>query len=142
MKKIMLIIIMTFTTLAITAQNTSEKKQTRKEMKENFTPEQRAELRAKKMTLELNLDDSQQQKVKQLFVEMLKHNPARSNMKEMTDEEKFEAKSARLDRRIAMKKQLKEILSEGQFTKWEKSIQDKRRGYSRHKRNSEKRGSK
>ena len=141
MKKIMMIF-MVLATFGITAQNTSEKREARKETKENFTPEQRAELRAKKMTLELNLDDSQQQKVKQLFVEMLKHNPARSNMKEMTDEEKFEAKSARLDRRIAMKKQLKEILSEGQFTKWEKSIQDKRRGYSRHKRNSEKRGSK
>ncbi|OAD90826.1 hypothetical protein A7A78_14040 [Aequorivita soesokkakensis] len=127
MKKAM-IILMAFTTFAITAQNkNSEKREHRKEMKENFTPEQKAELRAKKMTLDLGLNDSQQTKVKQLFVEMEKNKPARpENKSEMTDAQKFEAKSAMLDRQIAMKKQLKEILTEEQLTKWEKSRHHKR----------------
>lgn len=127
MKKAM-IILMAFTTFAITAQNkNAERKENRKEMKENFTPEQKAELRAKKMTLDLGLNDSQQAKVKQLFVDMGKNKPERpENKSEMTDAQKFEAKSAMLDRQIAMKKQLKEILTEEQLTKWEKGHQHKR----------------
>jgi len=136
MKKAMIILI-AFSTFAITAQNkTSERKEQRKEMKANFTPEQHAELHAKKMTLALDLNDPQQQKVKQLFLDMAKNKPARSKMKEMTDQQKFEAKSAMLDRRIAMKKQLKEILTEEQFTKWEKDKHAKKRDL-RHKRNKD-----
>ena len=103
----------------------------------NGTTEQRAELHTKKMTLALDLNDSQQKKVKQVFLDMAKNKPARSNMKEMTDQQKFEAKNAMLDRRIAMKRQLKEILTEEQLTKWEKSLQS-RRGHSKHRRNFEK----
>lgn len=127
MKKAMIILI-AFTTFAINAQNkNSEKREHRKEMKENLTPEQKAELRAKKMTLDLDLNDSQQTKVKQLFVEMEKNKPARTdNKSEMTDAQKFEAKSAMLDRQIAVKKKMKEILTEEQLTKWEKSHQHKR----------------
>ena len=126
MKKAMIILI-AFTTFAINAQNkTSEKREHRKEMKENLTPEQKAELRAKKMTLNLDLNDSQQSKVKQLYVEMEKNKPARpENRSEMTDTQKFEAKNAMLDRQIAMKKQLKEILTEQQLTKWEMGHKNK-----------------
>lgn len=137
MKKVM-IIFMALATFAINAQNKdSEKKEYRKELKENFTPEQRAELHAKKMTLDLDLNDSQQKKVKQVFLDMAKNKPARSSMKDMTDQEKFEAKNAMLDRRIAMKKQMKEILTEEQLAKWEKSHHNKR-GHSKNRRNSEK----
>ena len=127
MKKAM-IILMVFTTFAITAQKkNSDRKEHRKEMNQNFTPEQKAELRVKKMTLDLGLNDSQQNKMKQLFLEMEKNKPKRpENRSEMTDTQKFEAKSAMLDRQIAMKKQLKEILTEEQLTKWEKSRQHKR----------------
>ncbi len=123
-----MIILIAFTTFAITAQNkTAERKEQRKEMNANFTPEQKAELHAKKMTLDLGLNNSQQTKVQQLFVEMEKTKPARvENKSEMTDAQKFEAKSARLDRQIAMKKQLKEILTEEQLTKWEKNQQHNR----------------
>lgn len=127
MKKAMIILI-AFTTFAVNAQNkNSEKREHRKEMKENLTPEQKAELRAKKMTLDLDLNDSQQSKMKQLFVDMEKNKPALpENKSEMTDAQKFEAKNAMLDRQIAMKKQLKEILTEEQLTKWEKGHQNKR----------------
>jgi ABC-type phosphate/phosphonate transport system substrate-binding protein len=136
MKKVM-IIFMALITFAITAQNTNaDKNQARNETRDNFTPEQKAELKAKKMTLTLDLNDSQQQKVKQVFLDMSKNKPARSNMKDMTDQQKFDAKSAMLDRRIAMKKQMKEILTEQQMIKWEKSHQSKRT-HSKQKRNFE-----
>ncbi|CAM3311187.1 hypothetical protein [Aequorivita lipolytica] len=132
-----IIIFMALITFALTAQNkNSDRREQRKEMKENFTPEQKAELKTKKMTLALNLDESQQLKVKQLILEKQRTKPERrENRSEMTGTEKFEAKSAMLDRRIAMKKELKKILTEEQITKWENSHKRKN---PRDKRNFEK----
>ncbi|MEH6763762.1 MAG: hypothetical protein V7655_04610 [Aequorivita antarctica] len=120
MKKV-LIIFMALATFAVNAQNkNSERKENRKEMKANLTPEQRADLKMKEMTLALDLNASQQQKVKQLILRAENNRPERpENRKEMTDAQKYEAKSAMLDRRISMKKELKEILTEEQMTKWE-----------------------
>ncbi len=129
MKKV-LIIVMALATFAVNAQNkNSERKENRKEMKANLTPEQRADLKTKKMTLALDLTASQQQKVKQLILKAENERPERpENWKEMTDTQKYEAKSAMLDRRIAMKKELKEILTEEQMTKWEVQQSHRREG--------------
>jgi len=137
MKKV-LIIFMALATFAVNAQNkNSERKENRKEMKANLTPEQRADLKTKKMTLALDLTASQQQKVKQLILKAENEKPERpENWKEMTNTQKYEAKSAMLDRRIAMKKDLKEILTEEQMTKWELQ-QGHKRDRSKAKRNME-----
>ena len=143
MKKVMIILV-AFITLSMTAQNKdAERKEQRREMKENFTPEQKAELRAKKLTLALDLNQSQQQKVKDLFLEMDKTKPKRpENWKEMTDAQKFEAKNAMLDHRIAMKKEMKNILTEEQMVKWEKSHQHKRNDFRRKREGEKQRKSK
>ena len=137
MKKV-LIIFMALATFAVSAQNrNSDKNEQRKEMKANLTPEQRADLKVKKMTLALDLTASQQQQVKQLILKAENDKPAtRPNRSEMTDAQKYEAKSAMLDRRIAMKKELKKILTEEQMTKWE-SQQKHKRGQSKAKGNRE-----
>ncbi len=138
--KNVLIIFMVLTTFAINAQNdTQGKRENRREMKENFTPEQKAELRAKQMVLELDLSVDQQKRVEKLFLEMGKNKTARpDNSKEMTSEEKYAAKNAMLDRRIAFKKQLKEILTEEQMTKWENAVHHSRKkGDHRMKQKSE-----
>ncbi|MCZ4317386.1 hypothetical protein O4H26_00105 [Aequorivita viscosa] len=142
MKKAM-IIFMALTTFAITAQNkNNDRKEHRKQLQENLTPEQRAELHTKKMTLDLNLNEAQQIKVNQTLLDLQKDKPKRTeSRKEMTDAQKFEAKSAMLDRRIAMKKAMKEILTEEQFAKWEKKQQHRPRRFGNKKR-SEKRGEK
>lgn len=129
MKKI-LIIVMALATFAVNAQNkNSERKENHKESMANLTPEQRADLKTKKMTLALDLTASQQQKVKQLILKAENERPERpENWKEMTDTQKYEAKSAMLDRRIAMKKELKEILTEEQMTKWEVQQSHRRAG--------------
>lgn len=129
MKKI-LIIVMSLATFAVNAQNkNSERKENHKESMANLTPEQRADLKTKKMTLALDLTASQQQKVKQLILKAENERPERpENWKEMTDTQKYEAKSAMLDRRIAMKKELKEILTEEQMTKWEVQQSHRRAG--------------
>lgn len=136
MKKAM-IILMALTTFAITAQNKSEdRKENRSQLRENLTPEQRAELHAKKMTLVLNLNETQQAQVNQLLLDMEKNKPERpENRKAMTDAQKFEAKKAMLDRRIALKKEMKKILTEEQYAKWEKKQQLKERHYRNKMRN-------
>ena len=137
MKKV-LIIFMALATFAVSAQKKdSERKENRKELKANLTPDQRADLKMKKMTLALDLNASQQQKVKQLFLKAENDRPVTSpNRSEMTDTQKYEAKSAMMDRRIAMKKEMKQILTEEQMTKWELQQGD-RHGKSRGKRNQE-----
>ncbi len=137
MKKV-LIIFMALATFAVNAQKKdSERKENRKELKANLTPDQRADLKMKKMTLALDLNDSQQQKVKQLFLKAENDRTVTSaNRSEMTDTQKYEAKSAMIDRRIAMKKEMKQILTEEQMTKWDHQQGD-RRGKSRGKRNPE-----
>ncbi|HBC03971.1 MAG: hypothetical protein CL528_01285 [Aequorivita sp.] len=135
MKKAM-IIFMALTTFAITAQNKNQdRKENRSQLRENLTPEQRAELHAKKMTLDLNLNETQQAQVNQLLLDMEKNKPERpENRKEMTDAQKFEAKNTMLDRRIAMKKEMKKILTEEQFTKWENGKQRQERRFKNKKR--------
>ena len=135
MKKAM-IILMALTTFAITAQNKSEdRKENRSQLRENLTPEQRAELHTKKMTLDLNLNETQQAQINQLLLKMHNNRPERTkNRKEMTDAQKFEAKNAMLDRRIAMKKEMKQILTEEQFTKWENGKQYQERRFKNKKR--------
>lgn len=126
--KNLLIIIMLLGTFGITAQNKAKgKKEHRKELRENLSPEQRAELHSKKMTLDLDLTNAQQKKVKQLFLDLENNKPTDSkSKKEMTPEAKYSAKNAQLDRRIRMKREFKKILTPEQFEKWEGSKFEKR----------------
>ncbi len=135
MKNVLIIFIL-LGSFAITAQNKPiGKKESRQEMKSNFTPEQRAELLSKKMTLELNLTDLQQKQVKQLFLNTEKDRPDSSkNRREMTSEEKFAMKNNQMDRRIALKRGFKEILNKEQFEKWEKGLNEKRPHHSKYSR--------
>lgn len=133
--KNLLIIFMALSSFGITAQNEArEKKEHRKELRENLTPEQRSELHSKKMTLDLDLTDLQQKKLKQLFLDLGKDKPTDSeNKKDMTPEAKYAFKNAQMDRRIAMKREVKKILSPEQFEKWEKGASERR---SHHKKGS------
>lgn len=127
--KNVLIILMVLATFAVNAQNKNlEKKEHHKEMKSNLTPEQRVDLRLKKMTTNLDLNADQQVKMKKLLLEKGNN---RSGMhkkgNEMTDLQRDEAKKAMLDRRMEFKKQMNEILTAEQVTKWE-NLQSDRRG--------------
>lgn len=85
---------MTLSTFVLSAQNRdSNKRDNWERSKTDYRPEQRAELRSKQMALELNLNDSQQTKVKQLFLKMGQSNSKISKKRsEMTSDEKFEYK--------------------------------------------------
>jgi len=97
----------------------------RREKMSEFTPQQRAELKTKKMTLALDLNPTQQTAIQKLNLEIETDRQARKenskDKKALTTAEKFEKASQRLDAEIAVKKQLKAILTEAQFEKFEKS---------------------
>jgi protein CpxP len=102
--------------------------QDKKEHRESFKPEQRAELQAKKMTLALDLNEKQQKDVQQLLIEKGKqrtefrrqHMADRQAGKKLTADERFAMKSKMLDDRIAMNREMKKILTQDQFARLEK----------------------
>jgi hypothetical protein len=102
--------------------------QEKRERREHFKPEQRAELQAKKMTLALDLNDKQQKEVEKLFVEKNKerqlakenYKAQRKAGKKLTTDEKFAMRSRMLDDRIAMKSEMKKILTQEQLDKLSK----------------------
>ena len=105
-----------------------------KERRENFTPEQRTELKVKKLTLDLDLSDKQQKDLQKLFLAaetqkaqlMAQHKADREAGKKLADDEKFALKAKRLDNQIALKREVKKILSAEQYASFEKAKDEKR----------------
>ncbi|WP_111706660.1 hypothetical protein [Lutibacter citreus] len=106
----------------------AQQQQKRSHKKSNYSSEQMATLMTKKLTLHLDLDLKQQKEVLNLITKeatqrkamMEKMKERRANGEKPTDAEKFEFENNRLDRQIAQKNDMKKILSNEQFEKWEK----------------------
>jgi hypothetical protein len=113
MKKLIMIALVLITTIGY-AQDQKEK------MKKDWTPEQMAEKKTKKMTSELNLTDAQQERVR--VIHLNKANEGKSRRTEM----RANNETARSN----YKAQMKTILSADQYSKWldnkGKSESDKR----------------
>lgn len=97
----------------------------------DVSPEESANLKAKRMTLNLDLSEKQQDQVYQLF---LKNEKERQEMREARQAQterpsKEEMESVRLDKQIEMKKQMKGILTQEQYTKWEKLMESRQQNY-------------
>ena len=118
-----------------------EGRKARKEMRDqmkNLTPLQKAELKTKRMALHLDLSEAQQKEVQKILLEREEKFENLRNEKnkerELSKEELFERKSDMLDDQIAMKQQMKSILTEAQFAKFEKmkqKRQDKRKHFQK-----------
>lgn len=112
-----------------TAQRPGHEKGERENMKD-LTLEQMATLQTKRMTLALDLTDSQQKQIQSINVEHAAHRMEKMNeMKErresgerknLSAEERYSMQLAMLDRQIAEKEQMKQILNKDQYAKWEK----------------------
>ncbi|MCF7560587.1 hypothetical protein L3X39_08050 [Sabulilitoribacter multivorans] len=97
----------------------------------NLTAEEIATLQTKKMTLHLDLNESQQAKIQKINLDnatkrkaMMEERKAKKEsgeFKKPTTEERYKMENAKLDHQIAMKAKMKEILNEEQYAKWEKS---------------------
>lgn len=103
--------------------------------RQKLTAEQRTELQVKKMTLELDLNDSQKADIKKLLLDRnkktetarIQHKQNREAGQRLTDDQKFEMKNQMLDNQIAMKAEMKKILTKEQFEKWE-NMKKERKG--------------
>jgi len=106
---------------------------------EKLSPEQHNELMLKKMTLDLDLNTSQQKEIGKIIADQsAKRKDHMKKMKEKMDkkeepssDEIFEMKSKMLDDKIAMKEKMKKILTPEQYKKWEKSEKDHHKGMNK-----------
>lgn len=124
MKKLVIVALL-MTGMASFAQ---EAPQAKREKFEQMTPEQRNQLRLKKLTLELGLNDSQQKEMGKLIADQsAKFEAAKAERKankeknvKPTADDRFAKQNQMLDEQIAMKEKVKKILTKEQFEKWEK----------------------
>ena len=125
MKKLLIVAI-----LLVGLTSVAQEKKIRPErvQMEQMTPEQKNQLRLKKMTLALDLDASQQKEMSKIIAEQNSKKEARMAKrkvgtdlaaKQPTADERFAAQNQLLDEQIAMKGEIKKILSTEQYRKWE-----------------------
>lgn len=130
MKKIIIILLVTFS-LGMYAQ----KEKSRQHYVKDFSAEQQAVLKTKKMALELDLNETQQNQILELnkkwAAEREKNMAAHKDIKpeEMSSTDRFNMMNAKLDTQLAHQKQIKKILNSEQYENWKESI--KRRGNQR-----------
>ena len=112
--------------LGLSAYGQHEHRGPRHEKEVQFTPEQRAEIHTKKLTLALDLNTSQQKKIQEVLLTQETDRAARKEARAKSDslrrdpQLRYERMNQRLDAMIAHKKEMKEILTEEQYAKWEK----------------------
>jgi hypothetical protein len=145
MKKLVgLTVVIMFFSLTVAAQGQRQQKRT------DYTPEQRATLQTKKLALRLDLTANQEKEVKKL---MLKNAEERQELRTalqknkqdgtgLTGDERFERENMRLTKQQSQKAEMKKILTEEQYEKWENFNQkalrnaNKKKGNSKGTRNS------
>lgn len=149
MRKLIIIAIALISIQAI-AQTERRDRSERAQKMNNLSAEEMATLKTKRMTLFLDLNESQQKEVQKINLEnatlrktMMKEREARKangTAQRPTKEERLKMENARLDHKIAMKAKMKNILDETQYAKWEKSQfrmankrKDKKKGMNRKK---------
>lgn len=146
MKKI-LIIAVALLALQVTAQE-QQRERSNKQGKSlkmmDLSAEDAAALQTKKMTLHLDLNKSQQAEIKKINLEnatnrkaMMAERKARKESGEIqkpTQEQRLEMLNTKLDRKIAMKAKMKNILDKEQYAKWEKAqMQNTKNGKNKKK---------
>lgn len=132
MKKLILVAVALFA-LQVSAQDEKKEKHNRGERGEkmmNISAEEMATLQTKKMTLALDLNESQQAKIQKMNLEnatkrkeMMAKRKAKKesgDAKKPTDKERLAMANTRLDHKIAEKAKMKDILNDEQYAKWEK----------------------
>ncbi|MGY0393161.1 hypothetical protein ACW5R3_11470 [Bizionia sp. KMM 8389] len=130
MKKLILIAL-ALVTIQMSAQDKKRMhdKGDRSEQMSKHTPEEIAELQTKKLTLSLDLTEEQQAQVLALNTKNAKERQAKMDArkekqeneeaKKPTDEERLAMKNEMLDKQIATKQEMKKILNDEQYKKWE-----------------------
>ncbi len=140
MKKLMMMAILV-TSVTMIAQRGPREDNDR--MGKDLTAEQMATLQTKKMTLGLALDEGQSNKVYAVLLKgaqerkaQMERRKSQEERPELTKEQRLTRKNEMLDKRIALQREMKSILTEEQFAKFQKTTE--RRGKQRGKDHQEK----
>ena len=123
MKKLLTVLV-----LAVGFTVTTQAQKGDKGKREQLTVEQQTELEVKKMTLKLDLTEAQQNQIKPLIAKKVAERKEmwtkRKAMKESdskpSSEERYAMKTKMLDKQIAYKTEMKRILNEQQYERFEK----------------------
>ncbi len=144
MKKILLLSTLFISSFVVAQKNVNAKKNHSKKNQmqtiKEFTPEQMATLKTKKMTLALDLTESQQKKIYDYNLENThainaykEENKKQKEAKvKLTSDQKYEKMNATLDKKIEMKSKLKSILNEAQYQKWENAQKERTHKKKKH----------
>ena len=122
MKNLILALLLTTSVVAF-GQNEKRKMN----MSQEFTPEQQAILKTKKMVLSLDLNNDQQGQILQLNKTWIQEKTATKaahkslNKEEMTSDQKFDLMNQMLDTKLAQQEQIKKILNKDQYKLWKES---------------------
>ena len=154
MKKLAIIalVLVTLTGYAQKKDRKNMDKENRSELREDISPKDMAELKAKRLTLKLDLTDAQQAKVQKIILKQTEENQKLREERKANNGEKKEKPSKdemvereihRLDQKIEMKREMKTILSSEQYAKFEKmkpnhrNKKDEKKGKRSEKRNQQ-----
>lgn len=131
MKKVLFIPLM-FLAFIASAQENNERKHAHKDYHE-MSNEQKALLKVKRMTLALDLSKKQQDEMESLQLSRInqreqlreeRQDEGKERSREsISPDELFAYENQRLDQMIAYKKEVKDILSADQYSKWEEMHQ-------------------
>lgn len=121
--------------LLISFSINAQQKQQKHRKGSDLTTEQMATLKVKQMTLDLDLNTSQQKEVFELIKKsaeerknaMAERKENKQSGVELTSDQKFAIQNSRLDKMIAHKAAMKNILSKEQYEKWEKKMKHQKR---------------
>lgn len=135
------VIIMLFS-LSISAQG--QRQGERQKKGSEFTAEQRATLQTKKLALHLDLNDKQQKEIEKIMLKSAEEREIfrKENVKNkqdgtgLTSDERFERANKRLENQQVRKAEMKKILTEDQYEKWETMNQKSMRNGNKKKGNS------
>lgn len=130
MKQLILLAV-AFITMQVTAQK-ENKKHHDKRIYEQFDAKDIAQIKTKKLTLRLDLNQSQQQKVQAIFFEeakkrkskMAERKAKKSNGEiiKPTKEQRLDRMNKMLDRKIELKSKMKGILNSDQYARWQSNM--------------------
>lgn len=131
MKNVLLIALALFTmNAAAQAQRTEQSnRKTGSEMMKQMTPNERADLQTKKLTLKLDLSDAQQENVHAIILEQANTRENFRQARKIATAEKatkpskdavFKMRKDRRDQQIKLKRDMKAILTPDQYEKFEK----------------------
>ncbi|WBL26114.1 hypothetical protein [Zunongwangia sp. HGR-M22] len=124
MKRLCFIMMMLVAVSSFAQQKEDRRKPIKERAGMNMTAEEKAILKSKRLTLDLDLTEHQQKEFQKLYTERAKDRAKmREEMKDAAEdgklkEEAFERMNTRLDKEIAFQQAMLEILSKEQYELW------------------------